>query len=92
MPTRGKNANTVPIIAKIVRLLLLKKQLKEAAFRLIGISNEQINSPLAMFYDAFELAPGEVPADRYDPADEQPQQSPSAAADELTEWDTNPWF
>ncbi|WP_158011018.1 hypothetical protein [Hymenobacter lapidarius] len=45
-----------------------------------------------MFYDAFELAPGEVAADRYDPADEQPPQSPSPAAAELTEWDLNPWF
>jgi hypothetical protein len=92
MPTRGKNANTVPIIAKIIRILLLKRQFKKPILRLMCISNEQRNSPLAMFYDAFELAPGEVPADRYDPADEQPQQSPSAAADELTEWDTNPWF
>ena len=45
-----------------------------------------------MFYDAFELAPGEVAADRYDPADDQPQQCPAPAADELTEWDLNPWF
>ncbi|TLM88496.1 hypothetical protein [Hymenobacter jeollabukensis] len=90
--TRGENANNVPNIAKIIRLLLLKRQLKKALLRLICISNEQITSHLVMFYDAFELAPGEVPADRYDPADEQPQQSPSAAADELTEWDTNPWF
>ena len=44
-----------------------------------------------MFYDAFDLAPGEVPADRYDLADEA---SPVAqtTTDELTEWDTNPWF
>ena len=45
-----------------------------------------------MFYDAFELAPGEVAADRYDPADECPQQVATPADDELTEWDTNPWF
>ena len=45
-----------------------------------------------MLYDAFELAPGEVAADRYDPADDQPQQSPSPAAAELTKWDLNPWF
>ncbi|GAC1382340.1 MAG: hypothetical protein NVS3B25_34850 [Hymenobacter sp.] len=42
--------------------------------------------------DAFELAPGEVMADRYDPADEQLQQCPSPTADELTEWDADPWF
>ena len=45
-----------------------------------------------MSYDAFELASGEVPADRYDPADEQMQQCPIPAADELTEWDADPWF
>ena len=44
-----------------------------------------------MFYDAFDLAPGEVSADRYDPADEA---SPVATAADLTdaEWDANPWF
>ena len=67
-------------------------QLSRAVIRLISISNKQKNSPLAMFYDAFELAPGEVAADRYDPADEQPPQSPSPATAELTEWDLNPWF
>ncbi|WP_345237626.1 hypothetical protein [Hymenobacter saemangeumensis] len=45
-----------------------------------------------MFYDAFELAPGEVPADRYDPADEDQQPSPAPATDDLAEWEVNPWF
>jgi hypothetical protein len=45
-----------------------------------------------MVYDAFELAPGEVAADRYDPADEQLQQCPILPDDELTEWEANPWF
>ena len=45
-----------------------------------------------MFDSAFDLAPGEVTADRYDPADEQAQQSPSVTAAELTEWELNPWF
>ena len=67
-------------------------QPSRANFRLICISNEQKTSPLAMFYDAFELAPGEVAADRYDPADDQQQQCPTPAAAELTEWDLNPWF
>ena len=44
-----------------------------------------------MFYTDFELAPGEVAADRYDPADDQQPPCPAAAA-ELTEWDLNPWF
>ena len=44
-----------------------------------------------MLYTDFELAPGEVAADRYDPADDQQPQCPTAAA-ELTEWDLNPWF
>jgi len=43
-----------------------------------------------MLYTDFELAPGEVAADRYDPADDQQPQCPAAA--ELTEWDLNPWF
>ena len=64
----------------------------EADLRLIGISNEQKTSILAMFYDAFELAPGEVAADRYDPADDQAQQSPRPTAAELTKWGLNPWF
>ena len=45
-----------------------------------------------MFYDAFELAPGEVAADRYDPADEQQPAAPFTAHDELTEWENAPWF
>ena len=44
-----------------------------------------------MLYTDFELAPGEVAADRYDPADDQQPQCPTAAA-ELTKWDLNPWF
>ena len=44
-----------------------------------------------MCYDAFELAPGEVKADRYDSADEQLQPVATLTADELTEWDADPW-
>ena len=45
-----------------------------------------------MNYDAFELAPGEVVADRYDPADEQLQQAATSTAYELAEWEANPLF
>ena len=45
-----------------------------------------------MYYDAFELAPGEVTADRYDPADEQLQPVATLTAAELAEWDADPWF
>ncbi len=43
--------------------------------------------------DAFDLAPGEVAADRYDPADEQltPSAAPAAVADPYG-WDATPWF
>lgn len=59
--------------------------------RLICISNEQRNSPLAMFDEAFELAPGEVAADRYDPADAAETPTPASAAD-VAAWEANPWF
>jgi len=45
-----------------------------------------------MHYDAFELAPGEVLADRYDPADEELQQPATLTADELAAWEADPWF
>ena len=44
-----------------------------------------------MYYEAFDLAPGEVSADRYDPADEaQPVATTAAVID--AEWEANPWF
>lgn len=45
-----------------------------------------------MNYDVVELAPGEVAADRYEPADEQLQQAATSTADELAEWEAKPWF
>ena len=60
--------------------------------RLIGISNAQNTKPLAMFYDACELAPGEVPTDRYDPADEHCPAAATATAAELAAWEADPWF
>ncbi|SNR98347.1 hypothetical protein [Hymenobacter mucosus] len=45
-----------------------------------------------MHHDAFELAPGEVLADCYDPADEELQQPATLTADELAAWEADPWF
>lgn len=59
--------------------------------RLICISNEQRNRLLAMFDEAFDLAPGEVAADRYDPADAAETPAPVSAAD-VARWEANPWF
>ena len=66
-------------------------QQKALVFRLIGISNERKTSPLAMFYDSLDLAPGEVAADRYEPADEAASISQVSAAD-LAAWEANPLF
>lgn len=44
-----------------------------------------------MFYDFLDLAPGEVPADRYEPADEAAGSSQVSAA-ELAAWEANPLF
>ena len=67
-------------------------QLYGAAFRLICISNQQTNSILAMDSDFFDLAPGEVLADRYDPADEADQTPASVSAADLAAWEADPWF
>ncbi len=67
-------------------------QQKMYVLRLIGISNAQENKPLAMLYDACELAPGEVPADRYDPADEHTAAAATVTAAELAAWEADPWF
>lgn len=45
-----------------------------------------------MLCDACELAPGEVPADRYDPADEHTAAVSTATAAELAAWEADPWF
>jgi len=44
-----------------------------------------------MFYDALDLAPGEVAADRYEPADDAASISQVSAAD-LAAWEANPLF
>lgn len=44
-----------------------------------------------MFYDA-DLAPGEVPADYYDPADEAELNRPQVSAAEVAKWEADPWF
>ncbi len=44
-----------------------------------------------MFYDA-NLAPGEVPADHYEAADEAELTRPQVSAAELAAWEANPWF
>ncbi len=44
-----------------------------------------------MFDEAFDLAPGEVAADRYDPADAAETPTPASAAD-VARWEANPWF
>lgn len=47
-------------------------------------------------YDACDLAPGEILADRYDPADESVQARPQLTAAELaawvSAWEADPWF
>lgn len=45
-----------------------------------------------MNFDLCDLAPGEVPADRYDPADEAAQTPSSVTAAALAEWEAHPWF
>ena len=45
-----------------------------------------------MFYEAFDLAPGEVSADRYDPADDTHQALTPVPAADVAEWEANPWF
>lgn len=67
-------------------------QQKRYILRLISISNAQETNPLSMLYDACELAPGEVPADRYDPADEHTAAASTATAAELAAWEADPWF
>lgn len=71
---------------------MYKVQQKMYVLRLIVISNAQKAKPLAMLYDACELAPGEVPADRYDPADEHTAAASTATAAELAAWEADPWF
>jgi len=66
-------------------------QQKAPVFRLIGISNERKTRLLAMFCDSLDLAPGEVAADRYEPADEAASISQVSAAD-LAAWEANPLF
>lgn len=45
-----------------------------------------------MVNEAFNLAPGEVLADRFDPADEAPSALPVVSAAELAAWEAAPWF
>ncbi|WP_324679723.1 hypothetical protein [Hymenobacter sp. GOD-10R] len=45
-----------------------------------------------MVDEAFDLAPGEVWADRFDPADEAPSSPPVVSAAELAAWEAAPWF
>ena len=45
-----------------------------------------------MVHEAFDLAPGEVWADRFDPADEVPSSPPVVSAAELAAWEATPWF
>jgi len=45
-----------------------------------------------MFDEAFDLAPGEVLADRLDPADEAPGLPAPVSAAELATWEVAPWF
>lgn len=64
----------------------------DAVFCLNIISKQQINNTLAMGFDLFVLAPGEVSADRYDPADVADQTPPQATAADVAAWEANPWF
>ena len=43
-------------------------------------------------YDACDLAPGEILADRYDSADEADHTRPEVTAAELAAWEADPWF
>lgn len=43
-------------------------------------------------FSEFDLSPGEVPADRYDPADEAAPSQAQVSAAELADWEANPWF
>ncbi|MBH8560418.1 hypothetical protein [Hymenobacter negativus] len=45
-----------------------------------------------MVDEAFDLAPGEVWADRFDPADEALATQPAVSAAELAAWEAAPWF
>lgn len=45
-----------------------------------------------MLSEAFDLAPGEVTADRFDPADEADQRVTPASAAAVAQWEANPWF
>lgn len=56
------------------------------------MSNKPKTNFLAMLHDACDLAPGEVPADRYDPADEHAPTTPTVTAAELAAWEAKPWF
>ena len=67
-------------------------QLYKGVIRLNSISNQQINSVLAMGFDLCELAPGEVSADRYDPADAAAPTPPQVTAADVAAWEANPWF
>ena len=60
--------------------------------RLICISKQHKNSLLSMAFDFCELAPGEVSADRYEPADAADQTPPQASAADVAAWEANPWF
>lgn len=45
-----------------------------------------------MNFDLCEPAPGEVPADRYDPADAADQTPTQASAADVAAWEATPWF
>ncbi|WP_166647950.1 hypothetical protein [Hymenobacter sp. UV11] len=45
-----------------------------------------------MTFDFCELAPGEVSADRYEPADAADQTPPQVSAADVAAWEANPWF
>ena len=67
-------------------------QLYRGITRLICITNQQLTNALAM--DLFELAPGEVWEDRYDPQHEtEPgDQAPAPVMSEAELADLPPWF
>lgn len=72
--------------------MLYFMQRYRAILRLIGISNEQRNRLLAMTFDFCELAPGEVSADRYEPADTADKTPPQVSAADVAAWEANTWF
>lgn len=45
-----------------------------------------------MNFDLCDLAPGEVLADRYDPADDASQTPAPVSAAALAAWEADPWF